>query len=237
MTDDMKYDVFISVSEENLNEGIRLKKALESEKLTSWIYSSKTELGSWTEIIAKTILNSKYVFFIISKSFMKSKPCNIEIQYTITALLGENGPSGLSGMIIDNVELPDVTKIQLGAFELKMLRKVPTDEELQDISKNIANYLKTHSTLSKPRENSAKVTPGASSDPSPILTSWSPDGQFVTIRIVRNHPSLDSVRRSLVKLFGRGGGDDSWLARRSTYENIIVPEMEKICGKDCCPPL
>lgn len=71
---------------------------------------------------------------------------------------------------------------------------------------------------------------------SPIVTSWTPDGRVVTIRVRRKHPKSAPVRRCLVERFGHQGGVGYWELNREDYEEELMPKLDRMCGKGCCPP-
>lgn len=62
-----------------------------------------------------------------------------------------------------------------------------------------------------------------------------PNSTQVNISVVDTHPKVDSVRKVLRENTDFQGEDGYWFVERDCYMDVIVPKIENLCTRGCCP--
>ena len=114
--------IFISYAHRDTSVVIPVVNALQQKGFLVW-YDGGIEAGSeWPEYIAQHLKQSGCVLTFISENFVNSKNCRRELIYA------QDLDKPLLNIYIDNVQLSDGMKMQLGLNQALWKSNFPTDE-------------------------------------------------------------------------------------------------------------
>ena len=230
MSGGVKYgDVFISFAEEDLDQATLLRNALERVGLRTWMFTKNAKYGddAWVDSDA-ALRDSLYVVFIVSEYFIRSPHCNDEVK----SARGFEKESlarlkRFTAIVIDESKYGDEP------FWLFFSSKVRAEyghrlnaDEAMDFAAKLEAQI---------HESLVVEGPPAEAPSAAVLASWTPDRTAATVRVAKEHPQAKEVRACLIDLLGIQGGDGVWPIMSTRYLSHVVPALEAICGKGCCP--
>jgi TIR domain len=228
-------DVFISFAEEDADQAESLQQAFARAGVKAWTFKRETRTGPVLSLAVNVLRKSKAVVFIISEHFLKSPFCNAEVGHAYHYKLHDRSPLEIvTAVVVDKCNFdgssPSDFWTLFGHHRCIKHQRPLTQAEADDFARNVAEEIRSLSPEIVP------VTVPAVPPPA-ILTYWNADRKAVTIRIAKDHPRSHEVRECLIQKLRMPSADGSWLESRERYSRDVVPALETILGRGCCPNL
>lgn len=228
-------DVFISFAEEDAAHAELLQQALTDAGLNAWVFTRDDRNGKVWDRALGGLWKSKAIVFVISRYFLASQPCKMEVERAF-AFKHDDGSALqiVTAVVIDNCEFKGPVPSDYWMFfsgERHTNHGRPLNaEERATFARNLARDVQEISP-SERVDDTPQVTVPA------ILTHWSADHDAVTIRVAKEHPRSRDVRECLIHKLRLPSADGSWVQSRESYVSDVVPALETILGRGCCPNL
>lgn len=221
-----KVDVFISFAEQDVDQAVLIKSALERRGITVWIFKADERGGNIVPHIVSKLREARWIVFLLSRHSVDSYYCQLEATHAFH-LCREVSSTVVIPVLIDDLSDDDLRRSYIfnyfpDAWRFER-RRALTEEDALELARKIADTL----------PNDGKVEP----QPPVILTTWIADQSAVSIRIAKDHPRWQEARDCLIQKIRTPATDGSWLQSRHAYETRVVPALERILGRGCCPNL
>lgn len=250
-------DVFISYNAAaDADIGTRLLAGFSDAGLRCWIYTVHTLHGSPHDETTDAIIRDCRLFVgVFSCSYFLHNNC---VQELATARgrvarehedtqLGTTQRLILTGVLVDDdvrglvrralERLPYAPRILLSGAANVQRTSAPLERDPRSPLERASGQLDFNGWVTTLAQQLERHAPTKLKPPPPqaLSVARTADGRLVTIAARIDHPQSAEVRHELNKHFTSTSPMGTWVVPYETYLEIVIPLLEALCGRGCCP--